>query len=100
MLTVARFAPVFASLTETSFSRVERDVIGWFGPRDVTSIVFAVLAYIELPAGEANFVAKVTAATVLPGVVLHGVTAKPVARWFARHPQPGAVRHHTPPSAV
>lgn len=29
-----------------------------------------------------------TAATVLLSVVLHGVSAEPVARWFARHPQP------------
>ncbi|MFF2573114.1 hypothetical protein [Streptomyces sp. NPDC058084] len=31
---------------------------------------------------------NVTAATVLLSVVLHGVSAEPVARWFARHPQP------------
>ncbi|MFD0422999.1 cation:proton antiporter [Streptomyces parvus] len=94
-LTVARFVPVVASLTGTPFSPVERAVIGWFGPRGVTSIVFAVLAYIELPEGEANFVVKVTAATVLLSVVLHGVTAEPVARWFARRPRPG--QPDTPP---
>ncbi|MGW4723902.1 cation:proton antiporter [Streptomyces sp. NPDC004291] len=99
VLTVARFVPVVASLTGTSFSRVERAVIGWFGPRGVTSIVFAVLASIELPEGDANFVVKVTAATVLLSVVLHGVTAEPVARWFARHPRSGQP-DTTPPSAV
>lgn len=87
VLTVARFVPVVASLTGTSFTRAERTVIGWFGPRGVTSIVFAVLAYIELPESDANFVVKVTAATVLLSVVLHGVTAEPVARWFARRPR-------------
>ncbi|MDK0524044.1 hypothetical protein [Streptomyces sp. ML-6] len=54
---------------------------------------------IELPEGEANFVVKVTAATVLLSVVLHGVTAEPVARWFARHPRPGQP-DTTPPSAA
>ncbi|WP_418960282.1 hypothetical protein [Streptomyces tritici] len=31
---------------------------------------------------------QVTTATILLSVVLHGVTAEPVARWFARNPQP------------
>ncbi|MEU6931877.1 hypothetical protein AB0A05_22315 [Streptomyces sp. NPDC046374] len=53
-----------------------------------TSIVFAVLAYIQLPKAEADFVVNVTAATVLLSVVLHGVSAEPIARWFVRHPQP------------
>ncbi|MFZ4301835.1 hypothetical protein ACOZE3_28485 [Streptomyces cinereoruber] len=31
---------------------------------------------------------NVTAATVLLSVVLHGVSAEPVVRWFARRPRP------------
>ncbi|MFC8507666.1 cation:proton antiporter [Streptomyces sp. NPDC057411] len=88
VLTVARFVPVFASLTGTVFTRAERAAIGWLGPRGVTSIVFAVLAHVQLPKDEADFVVNVTAATVLLSVVLHGVSAEPVARWFARHPAP------------
>ncbi|WP_017241834.1 cation:proton antiporter domain-containing protein [Streptomyces sp. SS] len=87
VLTVARFVPVMVSLTGTDFTRPERVAIGWLGPRGVTSIVFAVLAYVQLPQTEADFVVNVTAATVLLSVVLHGVSAEPVARWFARHPQ-------------
>ncbi|MFC8009411.1 cation:proton antiporter domain-containing protein [Streptomyces cinereoruber] len=89
VLTVARLVPVAASLAGTDFTRSERVAIGWLGPRGVTSIVFAVLAHIQLPRGEADFVVNVTAATVLLSVVLHGVSAEPVARWFARHPRPG-----------
>jgi NhaP-type Na+/H+ or K+/H+ antiporter len=88
VLTVARFVPVTMSLTRTAFTRSERVAIGWLGPRGVTSIVFAVLAYTQLPKEEADFVVNVTAATVLLSVVLHGVSAEPVARWFARHPRP------------
>lgn len=88
VLTVARFVPVVASLTGTAFTRAERSAIGWLGPRGVTSIVFAVLAYVQLPPEQADFVVNVTAATVLLSVVLHGVTAEPIARWFARHPRP------------
>ncbi|MFD9903034.1 cation:proton antiporter [Streptomyces sp. NPDC059063] len=95
VLTVARFVPVVASLTGTGFTHAERAAIGWLGPRGVTSIVFAVLAYIQLPKEEADFVVNVTAATVLLSVVLHGVSAEPVARWFARHPRP---EDQVPPS--
>ncbi|MFF0558154.1 cation:proton antiporter [Streptomyces sp. NPDC004266] len=88
VLVVARFVPVVASLTGTAFSRPERVAIGWLGPRGVTSIVFSVLAFSQLRGEEAVFVVNVTAATVLLSVLLHGVTAEPVARWFARHPRP------------
>ncbi|MFI8961955.1 cation:proton antiporter [Streptomyces sp. NPDC053493] len=90
VLVVARFVPVLASLAGSGFSRAERVAIGWFGPRGVTSIVFAVLAYLQLRADDAAFVVNVTAATVLLSVIVHGVTGEPVGRWFARHPRPGA----------
>ncbi|WP_371129442.1 cation:proton antiporter [Streptomyces sp. TLI_105] len=64
VLTVARFVPVTASLAGTDFTRSERVAIGWLGPRGVTSIVFAVLSYIQLPKNEADFMVNVTAATV------------------------------------
>ncbi|MEV6201585.1 cation:proton antiporter [Streptomyces sp. NPDC051771] len=83
-LTVVRFVPVVAALTGSRFSGAERAAVGWFGPRGVTSIVFAVLAYTQLPDGEAAFVVKVTCATVLLSLVAHGVTMEPIARWFAR----------------
>lgn len=88
VLIVARFVPVVASLAGSDFTRPERAAIGWLGPRGVTSIVFAVLAYLQLPGEQADFILNVTAATVLLSVLVHGVTAEPLARWFARHPQP------------
>ncbi|WP_406864403.1 cation:proton antiporter [Streptomyces sp. HUAS MG47] len=87
-LTVARYLPVVLALRGTEFTWAERHAIGWLGPRGVTSIVFAVLAYTELPTDDAAFVVNVTWATILLSVVLHGVTAEPVARWFARNPRP------------
>ncbi|MFD6343317.1 cation:proton antiporter [Streptomyces roseolus] len=83
-LTVARFVPVVTALTGSGFSGAERAAVGWLGSRGVTSIVFAVLAYTQLPDEEAAFVARTACATVLLSVVAHGVTAEPIARWFAR----------------
>ncbi|MEU7580329.1 cation:proton antiporter [Streptomyces sp. NPDC041068] len=83
-LTVARFVPVVASLAGTDFPRTERAAIGWLGARGVTSIVFALLAVIQLPPDDAEFIIGVMCATVLMSIVLHGVTQEPVARWFER----------------
>jgi NhaP-type Na+/H+ or K+/H+ antiporter len=57
------------------------------------AIAFAALGSTQLPREEADFVVNVNAATVLLrvvllSVVLHGVSAEPVARRFVRHPQP------------
>ncbi|MEU1280742.1 cation:proton antiporter [Streptomyces sp. NPDC005805] len=84
VLLVARFLPVVLALIGTPFSLPERLAIGWFGPRGVTSVVFAVLAYLELPPDDANLVVKAAMATVLLSVVVHGATAEPAARRLAR----------------
>ncbi|MFJ9841364.1 cation:proton antiporter [Kitasatospora sp. NPDC101155] len=89
-LTVARFLPVIAALIGTEFSPPERQAIGWLGPRGVTSIVFALLAYAQIPEHEGTFVLNVMCTTVLLSVILHGITLEPIARWFQRHPQPQA----------
>ncbi|MFM9373015.1 cation:proton antiporter [Streptomyces sp. Da 82-17] len=95
-LTVARMLPVCAALTGTRFSWAERGAVGWLGSRGVTSIVFAVLAYSQLPYDDAAFVVKVTCATVLLSVLLHGVTLEPLARWFARRPRADGPRAAAP----
>ncbi|MGH4031031.1 cation:proton antiporter [Actinomycetota bacterium Odt1-20B] len=84
-LTVARIVPVYAALGGMGFGRVERGAVGWLGSRGVTSIVFALLAYVQLPYDSAVFIFNVTCATVLLSIILHGVTMEPVARWFEGH---------------
>ncbi|MFG2843526.1 hypothetical protein ACGF12_10175 [Kitasatospora sp. NPDC048296] len=64
--------------------------MGWLGPRGVTSIVFALLAYAQIPEHDGTFVLNVMCTTVLLSVILHGITPEPIARWFQRHPQPKA----------
>ena len=55
--------------------------VGWFGPRGLASVVFALLALEDLgqPAGPAI---TVIAFTVLLSVVAHGLTADPLARRY------------------
>lgn len=56
-------------------------VLGWFGPRGLASIVFAVIVInADLPHGET--ITTVVSLTVVLSIVLHGISAKPWAsRW-------------------
>jgi NhaP-type Na+/H+ or K+/H+ antiporter len=83
-LTVVRMAPVALSLAGSGIDRQTVLFVGWFGPRGLASVVFALLAIEEL--GETPEVVPAIAAvslTVLLSVVLHGVTAGPLGRRYA-----------------
>jgi NhaP-type Na+/H+ or K+/H+ antiporter len=55
--------------------------IGWFGPRGLASVVFALLALEEAgPAAEPAV--AVISVTVLLSVIAHGATADPLARRY------------------
>ena len=57
--------------------------VGWFGPRGLASLVFALLALESLGA-VADEAEALVAATVLLSVVLHGLSASPLARRYGR----------------
>ncbi len=78
-LTVFRMLPVWLSLAGTGESNANKLFLGWFGPRGLASIVFAVLV---LDAGlpGAELMALVVACTVFLSLVAHGMTANPFAR--------------------
>ncbi len=85
-LTVVRMLPVAISLIRTGFDRSTIGVIGWFGPRGLASVVFALLAAESLVPADGKRAIVVITATVLGSVVLHGVSAAPIARRYgARH---------------
>ena len=82
-LTVIRVLPIFLSLAGTGESVSSRLFLGWFGPRGLASIVFAIIVLdAELPGS--YFLAIVVVATVFASLVAHGVTAKPLAAWLGK----------------
>lgn len=82
-LTVIRVVPIFLSLARTGESVSSRLFLGWFGPRGLASIVFAIIVInAEVPGGE--FLALVVICTVFLSLVAHGVTARPLAKWIGR----------------
>ena len=79
-LTVIRILPVLISLVGTRFDFETRLFIGWFGPRGLASIVFAVMILASPLEASRTLVATVVC-TVLLSVLLHGLSANP---WVAR----------------
>ncbi|MEU4693511.1 cation:proton antiporter [Actinoplanes sp. NPDC023714] len=84
-LTAIRMIPVALSLVGAHFGTRTVLLVGWFGPRGLASIVFALLAIEEL-GPSASPVVAVIVLTVLLSVVAHGLTARPLAGVF-RSPQ-------------
>ena len=78
-LTVVRILPIFLSLAGTGESISNRLFLGWFGPRGLASIVFAIIVInAEVPEGQ--FLALVVICTVFFSLIAHGITAHPLAR--------------------
>jgi len=76
-LTVARMLPVFLVLSGLNFRSDEKLFIGWFGPRGLASIVFAVIVLNEhLPGGDTISITVVC--TIILSVIAHGLSANPL----------------------
>jgi NhaP-type Na+/H+ or K+/H+ antiporter len=84
-LTVARMIPVAICLFRTGLRRDTVLMMGWLGPRGLASVVFTLIAFEALhEAGqEAHTLVAMAGWTILLSVVLHAVTAVPLAEWYA-----------------
>jgi NhaP-type Na+/H+ or K+/H+ antiporter len=83
-LTVVRMVPVAITLAGTRLGRATILLVGWFGPRGLASVVFALLALEELGSHTAGHAVAVITITVLLSVIVHGATADPLATRYAR----------------
>jgi NhaP-type Na+/H+ or K+/H+ antiporter len=83
-LTVVRMVPVAVALAGARLGWATVSLVAWFGPRGLASVVFALLALEELGGPAAGPAVAVITFTVLLSVVLHGVTAEPLAARYAR----------------
>lgn len=96
-LTVIRMLPVVLVLAGAGLKTGEKLFIGWFGPRGLASIVFAVIVLGEdLPGG--GIIVSTAALTIALSVIAHGVSANPlVARLSAQDADaPGGKRPESP----
>jgi sodium/hydrogen antiporter len=90
-LTVVRMLPVAVAFLGTSARPRTVAFAGWFGPRGLASIVFAVIVLDETTLPYDSTIALVVVFTVLLSVYAHGLTSRPLtaryASWFRSHPE-------------
>lgn len=77
-LTLVRMLPVYLSLLGTRLDLEVRLFIGWFGPRGLATMVFAVMI-MDADLSAQNTVLATAICTVLLSVLLHGLSATPWA---------------------
>jgi sodium/hydrogen antiporter len=84
-LTLIRMAPVALSLVGMRFRRDTQLVMGWLGPRGLASVVFTIIAYESFQEVGRPYDALFAIAgwTIVLSVLLHGFSARPLARWYA-----------------
>lgn len=80
-LTVIRMLPVFVSLEGLGVSTEGKLFIGWFGPRGLASIVFAVIV-LNANVQNGGPIALTVVCTIILSIIFHGITANPWARAF------------------
>jgi NhaP-type Na+/H+ or K+/H+ antiporter len=88
-LTVVRMLPVALAFVGSGAALPTVLFAGWFGPRGLATIVFALIVLERSEMGVVSpAVAEVATVTVLLSVLAHGVTAAPLTEryvdWFAR----------------
>lgn len=86
-LTVVRMMPVVLALLGAGLDRYSVVFVGWFGPRGLASVIFALIALEDLHGAGADVVAVISL-TVLLSVMAHGFSAVPAANRFAANGSP------------
>jgi NhaP-type Na+/H+ or K+/H+ antiporter len=89
VLTAGRMVPVAVALLGTGTDAKTVALIGWFGPRGLASIVFAVIAIGPLGESAAMPIVIAVTVTVLFSVVAHGVSAAPLVGAYVRSKRRG-----------
>ncbi len=80
-LTLIRMLPVFLSLTGMGVSTEGKLFMGWFGPRGLASVVFAVIV-VNANVPNAGIIAATAVCTIMLSILAHGITANPWAKGF------------------
>ena len=83
-LTVVRMIPIAISLLGTGLRLPTQLFLGWFGPRGLASILFVLLILEESEVPHRDEILSITLVTVALSVLLHGVSAAPLAKLYGQ----------------
>ncbi len=101
-LTLVRMLPVALAMLGSGAKRPTVAFLGWFGPRGLASIVFAVILVEDADLANESVLLSTTFLTIGLSVLLHGLSATPLAgryaAWFAAHPTDKTPRFESAPA--
>lgn len=80
-LTLIRMLPVFLALAGSGIDTEGKLFIGWFGPRGLASIVFAVIV-VNSELANTGPLAMTVVCTIILSIIGHGITANPWAKAY------------------
>ena len=90
-LTIVRMLPVALALLGSGARRPTVAFVGWFGPRGLATIVFAVIMIDESSLPHERTLLLAVAATIGISVVAHGLSSRPLTNryvgWYGSHPR-------------
>ena len=101
-LTLVRMVPVGLAMLGSGARRPTVAFLGWFGPRGLASIVFAVILVEDAHLANETVLLNTIFLTIGLSVLLHGLTSAPFAgryaAWFAAHPRDTAPAFESAPA--
>src|SRR4051812_30093225 len=103
-LTLVRMIPVAIAMLGTRARAPTLGFLGWFGPRGLASIVFAVIVVEESNLPHEHLIVLAIYLTVGLSVFAHGLTAAPLAGryagWYEQHPKDEAPPLESAPTTI
>jgi len=84
-LTIIRMLPIAISLLGKQLNIPTLLFVGWFGPRGIASVLYVLLVANILGVQGYEQVLSVIVLTVLMSVFLHGISAVPLSRYYAKY---------------
>jgi sodium/hydrogen antiporter len=103
-LTAVRMLPVAIAMWRSRARPATVGFLGWFGPRGLASIVFALIVIEESQLPHERLIVDAIYVTVGLSVFAHGLSAAPLAgryaRWYAKHPEDQAPPMESAPAEV
>src|SRR3954471_2503672 len=103
-LTVVRMIPIAIAMWGSHARLPTLGFVGWFGPRGLASIVFAVIVVEESNLPHETLIVQAIYLTVGLSVLAHGLSAAPLAdryaRWYEQHPREKAPPMESVPAEV
>lgn len=91
-LTLIRGLAVALSLIGTKLDLASILFMGWFGPRGLASILFAVFIIEDREMGAPDMILAIVFATVALSIILHGLTAQPFSQMMGGQMQKRAAQ--------